>query len=136
MGKPELLSDPRFATMEARHANQDALDEIISTWTAPRRRYDIMTKLQKVGVIAAAVQTAEDRVEYDPQLQHRDLYTTIAHPEIGECQYERFPPRMSRTPATYTLRSPTVREHQEYVFRDLLRLSTRQMDDLREQSII
>ena len=136
MGKPELLSDPRFATMEARVANQDVLDEIISTWTAPRRRYDIMTRLQEVGVIAAVVQTAEDRVEYDPQLQHRDLYTTITHPEIGEFQYERFPPRMSRTPATYTLRSPMVREHQEYVFGELLGLSTPQMDDLREQKII
>ena len=43
---------------------------------------------------------------------------------------------MSRPPATYTLRSPMVREHQEYVFGELLGLSTPQMDDLREQQII
>ena len=136
MGKPELRTDPRFATMEARYENQDALDEIIGAWTAPRRRYDIQTRLQAVGVIAAAVQTAEDRVEYDPQLQARDLYTTITHPEIGEFQYERFPPRMSRTPPTYTLRSPMVKEHEEYVFGEILGLSSPQMDDLRAQKII
>ncbi|MEX2446363.1 MAG: CoA transferase, partial [Dehalococcoidia bacterium] len=116
MGKPELLTDPRFATMEARVANQDALDDIISTWTAPRRRYPIMTELQGRGVIAAAVQTAEDRVEHDPQLDHRGMYPMIQHPEIGEFQYERFPVNMSRTPPTNTLRSPMVREHEEYVY--------------------
>ena len=136
MGKPELISDARFVTMADRVQHQDALDTIISTWTAPRRRYEIMTRLQKVGVIATVVQTAEDRVEYDAQLQHRELYTTITHPEIGEFQYERFPPRMSRTPATYTLRSPMVKEHEEYVFGELLGLSTPQMDGLRDQKII
>ena len=74
MHKPELLFDPRFATMQARVENQDALDDIISTWTAPRRRYEIMDALQHVGIIATAVQGAEDRVEYDPQLRAREMY--------------------------------------------------------------
>ena len=56
MGKPELLSDARFVTNEARVANQDVLDDIISTWTAPRRRYEIQSVLQAAGVIAVAVQ--------------------------------------------------------------------------------
>ena len=136
IGKPELLSDPRFATNEARVANQDTLDEIISTWTAPRRRYEIQSVLQQAGVIAVAVQGAEDRVEYDAQLRHREMYPVIAAPEIGEVGIERFVPRLSRTPAVAARRAPQLREHTEYVYGDLLGLSSSQMSDLERDGVI
>ena len=136
MKKPELLTDPRFATNEARVKNQDVLDEIISTWTAPRRRYEIQSVLQSVGVIAVAVQGAEDRVDYDPQLRHREIYPVIQHPEIGEFEIEAFPPKMSRTPPNNHLRSPLIREHTDYVFGDLLGMSEAEIADYRAQGII
>ena len=74
MGQPELCADPRFATNEARVANQDALDAIVGRWMRPRRRYDVMQRCQEAGIIAAVVQSAEDRVEHDPQLKHRDMH--------------------------------------------------------------
>lgn len=136
IGKPELLADPRFVTNEARVANQDVLDEIISTWTAPRRRYEIQSVLQAAGVIAVAVQGAEDRVEYDEQLRHREMYPVIAAPEIGEVEIERFTPRLSRTPAAAAIRAPQLREHTEYVYGDLLGLSSSQMQDLEREGVI
>jgi benzylsuccinate CoA-transferase BbsF subunit len=136
MGKPELLADPRFVTMADRVANQDVLDEIIATWTAPRRRFDIMDRLQRVGVIATVVETAEDRVEYDPQLRHRNLYPLIQHPEVGEFAYEALPPKFSRTPPDNSLRGPAVHEHDDYVFGDILGLSEREMSDLRAEGVI
>ncbi len=75
---------------------------------APRRRYDIMRKCQAAGIIAAVVQSAEDRVEYDPQLQHREMHPIIEHPEIGEFAYEGYPVKMSRTPAFVHGRAPTL----------------------------
>ena len=80
MGQPGLALDPKFATNEARVANQDELDAIIGRWTRARRRYDIMRKCQAAGIISAVVQSAEDRVEYDPQLQHREMHPIINHP--------------------------------------------------------
>lgn len=136
MGTPELLSDPKFATMQARVANQDELDAVISTWTAPRRRYEIMDALQAVGVIAAPIQGAEDRVEYDPQLRAREMYPVTSHPEIGEFEIERFPPRLSRTPAFNGGRAPMLREHEEYVYGDLLGLGSAQIEEYRAQGVI
>ena len=43
------------------------------------------------------VQSAEDRVEYDSQLQHREMHPIISHPELGECPNEGYPVKMSRT---------------------------------------
>jgi crotonobetainyl-CoA:carnitine CoA-transferase CaiB-like acyl-CoA transferase len=136
MQQPELLLDSRFATMEGRFANQDALDAVIGIWTRPRRRYDIMRMCQRVGVIAAVVQSAEDRVEYDPQLQHREVYQVTEHPEVGAFQYESYPVKMSRTPIFLKGRAPLMREHNRYVYGELLGLSEERIAMLEAEQVI
>jgi len=136
MGQPELCLDPRFATNEARVSHQDELDAIIGRWTRPRRRYDVMHQCQAAGIIAAAVQGAEDRVEYDPQLKHRGMHPVIEHPEIGEFEYEGYPVKLSRTPAFVHGRGPTLREHNRYVYGELLGLSDEEMRALEAEKVI
>lgn len=136
MDQPQLALDPKFSTNEARVKNQDELDAIISRWTRARRRYDIMHKCQAAGIIAAAVQSAEDRVEYDPQLQHREIFPIVHHPELGEVPYEGYPPKLSRTPAFVHGRGPTLAEHNDYVYGDLLGMSATDIAGLRERGII
>ena len=43
---------------------------------------------RRPGSSPSVVQSAEDRVEHDPQLKHRDMHPVIDHPEIGEFEYE------------------------------------------------
>jgi crotonobetainyl-CoA:carnitine CoA-transferase CaiB-like acyl-CoA transferase len=136
MGQPGLALDPKFATNEARVENQDELDAIVGRWTRPRRRYDIMRRCQARGIVAAVVQSAEDRVEYDPQLQHREMHPVIRHPELGEFAYEGYPVKMSRTPAFVHGRAPTLAEHNDYVYGELLGLSAAELASLRERGVI
>ena len=135
MNKPELIYDPRFATIQARIEHQDELDDVISGWTAPRRRYEIMEMLQHAGIIGAAVQETEDRVEYDPQLRARGIYPVISHPEVGDFQHEAFPPRVNGS-LNESGRGPMLAEHTEYVFGELLGLNTSQIDTLRHDGVI
>jgi benzylsuccinate CoA-transferase BbsF subunit len=137
MEQPGLVLDTKFATNEARVTNQAELDQIISNWTRPRRRYDIMRKCQAAGIVAAVVQNAEDRVEYDPQLQHREVFPVIENPEVGGAfSYERYPVRLSRTPATVHSRAPVLAEHNQYVFGELLQMSEAEINSLRERGVI
>jgi len=137
MGRADLALDPKFATNEARVAHQDELDAIVGAWTRARRRYDIMRQCQAAGVIAAVVQSAEDRIEYDPQLQHREVFPVIENPEVGGAfQYEGYPVRMSRTPANPSSRAPTLAEHNQYVFGELLGMSAQEIGSLRERGVI
>ncbi|MFT6581734.1 MAG: crotonobetainyl-CoA:carnitine CoA-transferase CaiB-like acyl-CoA transferase [Alphaproteobacteria bacterium] len=136
MEQPALALDPKFANNETRVTNQDELDTIIGRWTRPRRRYNIMRQCQAVGVIAAPVQSAEDRVEYDPQLQHRQMHPIIDHPELGAVPYEGYPVKMSRTPAFVHGRAPTYGEHNNYVYGELLGMSDDEIHSLHERGII
>jgi crotonobetainyl-CoA:carnitine CoA-transferase CaiB-like acyl-CoA transferase len=86
VGRPEFVSDPRFATVQARQANHDALDEIIGAWMAKLDKYEAMHRLQGVGVPAGAVLDGRD-LHFDPQLQARGLLETVHYPaerEMGE----------------------------------------------------
>ena len=136
MHQPGLARAPKFTTNEARVAHQDELDAIIGRWTRARRRYDIMRQCQAAGIIAAVVQSAEDRVEYDPQLQHREMFPIIEHPDLGECPYEGYPPKLSRTPAFVHGRAPTLAEHNQYVYGELLGMSETEIVGLRERGVI
>jgi benzylsuccinate CoA-transferase BbsF subunit len=102
----------------------------------PRRRYDVMRRCQEVGIIAAVVQSAEDRVEHDPQLKHRDMHPVVHHPEIGEFEYEGYPVKLSRTPAFVHGRGPLLREHNRYVYGELLGLSDEEMKSLEDEKVI
>lgn len=136
MGQPGLALDPKFATNEARVKHQDELDAIIGRWTRARRRYDIMQKCQAAGIVAAVVQSAEDRVEYDPQLHHREIFPIINHPELGDFPYEGYPVKMSRTPAFVHGRAPTLAEHNQYVYGELLGMDAAEIVGLRERGVI
>ena len=95
-----------------------------------------MRQCQAAGIIAAVVQSAEDRVEYDPQLQHREMFPIIDHADLGECPYEGYPPKLSRTPAFVHGRAPTLAEHNQYVYGELLGMSETERAGLRERGVI
>ena len=95
-----------------------------------------MRQCQAAGIISAVVQSAEDRVEYDSQLQHREMHPIINHPELGDCAYEGYPVKMSRTPAFVHGRAPMLGEHNSYVYGELLGMSAAEIAGLREREVI
>ena len=69
--------------MAARVANQDELDRLVGEWTRDQEAFALQERLQKAGVPAGVCQTAEDRVERDPQLRHLKWLIPLPHAEIG-----------------------------------------------------
>ncbi|MBI5947099.1 MAG: CoA transferase [Chloroflexi bacterium] len=102
MGQPGLAGDPRFASHQARIANQDALDAVIEAWTASQDRYEVMAACQAAGVAAGAVQDAADLATSDPQLAARRFFTTAESNQWGAYGLDAFPARFDgRRPAPY-----------------------------------
>lgn len=111
--------DPRFASHADRKQNEDALDAVISSWTASRDKWQLAERLQSAGVAAAPVEHLADMVDRDPQL--RDHYQYVrqpARPDV-DIPIDREPARW--VGADHRIgRSPGVGEHNEHVICELL----------------
>src|SRR5207248_6037616 len=101
----------RFATVTGRLAHQEELDEHIEAWTVMLGKYEVTERCQAAGVRALPVQSAEDRVEHDPQLRHREMYLAMEHPALGPHKVQNAPFKLSETPAFNSVPSPLIGQH-------------------------
>ena len=72
MERPDLKTDPRYATNAARMTNNQALQQIVIDWIKERPRDDVLAILDKFEVVAAAVNDASD-IAADPHFLERTL---------------------------------------------------------------
>ena len=105
-----------------------------------QERYDLMNRLQARAIPAGVVQRAADRFDRDPQLKARNYFVDLPHREIGTWPIEGFPAKLSASPAYVgglTGRAaPKLGEDNEFVYRDILGLSTEELAALAEEDVI
>ena len=130
MERQELVEDQRFEDMNGLRANHDDVDQIIGVWTADKDPIALFHMLQKEGVVAGPVMH-EPHVYADPHLKERGFFVPINHPEIGTHLYPSTTFQMSRTP--FLVRKPPVRlgEDNDYIYRDVLKLTEEEYDHLK-----
>ncbi len=115
-------TDPRFATSVLRYANQDELDIEISAWTATQNDYDLFHRLQNAGVAAGVVQNEADALAC-PQLNARGFFEELTHPECGTHRYPGLIFKMENTPNHLRRHPCMLGEDNEYVYKELLKVS-------------
>lgn len=135
MGQPDLIEDKRFSSNDRRYENQDELDEIISEWTRDKDNYMVMERLQKAGVAAAPTMSSK-RLFEDPHVRDRGVFLQVQHPVIGQDWVIAPPWRLSETPARIHRHAPLLGEHNEYVFGELLGMSTEEIKRLEEEKVL
>jgi len=127
IGQPDLAADSRFATFDARKRNEDEIDRILGAWTADKVAEAVELRLQSWGVAAGVVETAKDLLETDPQLAARGHYRTTRHAEAGERTNDGPPFILSAAPIELRA-APILGEHNEYVFKGLLKMTEEQIN--------
>jgi crotonobetainyl-CoA:carnitine CoA-transferase CaiB-like acyl-CoA transferase len=135
MDRPELMEDVRFARMEDRYENQEALDRIIAEWTKDKDGYDLAVRLQKAGVPAAPTLNSKGLFR-DSHLHDRGVYLRVRHPVIGDNWVIAPPWRLSETPAGVHRHGPLLGEHNQSVFGELLGMTAEEIKRLEEGKII
>jgi crotonobetainyl-CoA:carnitine CoA-transferase CaiB-like acyl-CoA transferase len=118
-GDAELAGE-RFATLERRLEHQDELDDRIEAWTRTLDKYEVMTRLQGDGVPCGAVQSSADRVERDPQLRERGVFSYLEHPALGNRRFQQVPVQMSETPPLIRRPAPLIGSSNEAVLQRML----------------
>ncbi len=135
MGRPELADDPRYATHSARGESMEELDGLIARWSSTVAAEELLERLHASGVPAGRVFTARDMLA-DPHFAAREAIVRLTHPDLGEFAMHNVVPKLSRTPGAVRHVGPTLGEHTEEIYRDLLGLGEDTMSSLREAGVI
>jgi len=129
VGHPEWLQDPRFADALNRYRHHDDLDALISEWTRQRDPYEVFHTLQQAGVPAGPVMDQRD-VFNDPHVAARNLLQEAYQEDVGTYRYCRAPWLMSETPPSVRRGPVRLGQDNEYVYRELLKVSDQEWEEL------
>ena len=134
MGKPELATDPKFNTSDARRTNQTELSALIEAWTATQPKEAIYHALQGLRTVAGYVATVEDLMKSE-QFIARGYFQRLDHPEVGEAAYPGAAMSIEGTPWRHA-RAPLLGEHNAEVYGDRLGHSPGDLAQLRGSGAI
>jgi formyl-CoA transferase len=118
MGRPDLKTDPKFATHAARGVNQTELDEIIAAWTSTRRLPDLLEALVAGGVPSGRLYRAPDMLE-DPQFAARESIVEVEHPVFGAIKMQNVFPKLSDNPGRVRWPGPALGAHTDEVLAEI-----------------
>jgi crotonobetainyl-CoA:carnitine CoA-transferase CaiB-like acyl-CoA transferase len=131
MGRPELATDPNWATLAARKADEDALEALVGAWTVERPAEEITALLQAAGVAAATVASNRDLAD-DPHLNARGFFVELPHPEVGIRKHAGVPWRMSASDCRVRTPAPCLGADTDEVLRDVCGCSPAEIAALRD----
>ena len=128
--------DSRFATVQGRLQHHDDLDRLLSQWFASCDADAMAERLQQVGICAHVSWNMED-IANDAHLRARQALTEVSAPDIPPRLAVGAPARFSRTDDVGIRRlTPALGQDEDYVFGELLGLSSAQRADLEAREVI
>ncbi|MBP0495416.1 CaiB/BaiF CoA transferase family protein [Pararoseomonas indoligenes] len=107
MGRPEMKTDPRFATNTARLTNVEALEAEITAWLSTRSAAEAWATLDAAGVTAAPILDAAG-LAADPHVLSRGVFRAVEDAELGQVTVPDVVPRFSATPGAVRRPAPAV----------------------------
>ena len=132
----EYSRDQRFASAAARLANRAALESMLIEWLASADADSTAHRLQLAGVAAHVSWTARDIAD-DPHLRQRGSVVEVTASDGQTRAAVGAPARFSRSDGLGLRRStPGLGQDEDYVFGELLGLSSAQRRDLESQEVI
>ncbi|HZX25475.1 MAG TPA: CaiB/BaiF CoA-transferase family protein [Telluria sp.] len=134
-GRPELATDPRFATNPQRVQNRDVLVPILAEMVKSKSKADWIAQLEAVGVPCGPINNL-DEVFDNPQVQARRMAIEMPHPAAGTVKLVRSPMRLSETPADAQRPPPLLGQHTDEVLQEVLGQSGADIAKLRERGVI
>jgi crotonobetainyl-CoA:carnitine CoA-transferase CaiB-like acyl-CoA transferase len=117
IGRPELLTDPRYATPTARSQNFDESNRLVAEAMKTRSTADWIAALEKADIPVQRMNSLTDIVE-DPHLAAIGYFRTVQHPSEGSIRSMAVPSEWSESAPEYRRHAPRLGEHTREVLRE------------------
>jgi crotonobetainyl-CoA:carnitine CoA-transferase CaiB-like acyl-CoA transferase len=134
-GHREWAGDARFINREARVMNRKELDAAVESWTTKFTPHQIMIMLQRDGIAAGVVQSAEDLYR-DPHLRERGCAREVFHRGLGWVTRAGPSVRLTQDGHQPSGAAHSAGDDNEAVFGELLGLSREAIRDLTERKVL
>lgn len=119
LDRPDLMTDPQFATRKVRWMNKEKLRTIIAEVFASKPLEIWIDKMKKAGVPAGYLRTVEQGFDA-PESRDRHRVCKIRHPTAGWVPNIEPPIAMEVTPVAEPVAAPLLGQHTQEVLRTLL----------------
>jgi crotonobetainyl-CoA:carnitine CoA-transferase CaiB-like acyl-CoA transferase len=117
LGRPELASDPRYATNRERVRHRDVLNPLIAAILGGRDLAEWIADLERAGVPCGPINTLPMVFE-DPQVKHRGMLLELPHAVATSVPSVASPMRFQEAPLRYDRPPPTLGEHSAEIRRE------------------
>jgi len=118
-----------------RTQNYEALEPILTEAMKTRTTQEWVEELEQAGIPCGPVNTIE-QVAGDPQVAARDMIIDVRHPEAGDFRVVNTPFKFSRTPYKVEQASPDLGQHTQDVLSQLLGMTHREIEKLKDAGAI
>ena len=138
IGRPELLSDPRFSKRGPRMENAAALNAVVLDWTRGLTADEVVRELlEQRGVPAARVRKPQE-VLHDPSLHASGALMKLIHPRLGDVDAVGMgmPIQFSAAQAQFDQPALELGASNGQVFGELLKLAPEEIEALRAGGVI
>ena len=133
-GRPELITDPEWATPEARLPKLDKCFGIIEQWTMTLDKLEVMRRLNEHDVPCGPILDMREIAE-ERGLRETGTVVEVDHPKRGKFLTVGNPIKLSDSP-TEVKRSPLLGEHTGEILRTLLGLDDDEIEDAQKEGAI
>ncbi len=133
IGRPDMISDPKFKTNSDRLRNRDEADEIVGGWFKDRNRSEALEFMRKAGVTAGPVYDIKDVLE-DEHFIEREIVVEVDDPDLGWIPTQNVVPKFTSTPGAIRSAAPKLSEHTDTILGEL-GLSEAEISELKAQGV-
>ncbi|WP_027443638.1 CaiB/BaiF CoA transferase family protein [Erythrobacter cryptus] len=136
MGRPELASDPRYATHIARGEHQQELDDLINAWTSTLTVEEVDALMIAHSIPAGRVYRAPEMIA-DPHFQARQAIIEVETQTRGRLKMQNAFPKLSKTPSSVRRPAPAVPgQDNAEIFGERLGLDAAELERLAAAGVI
>lgn len=134
VGRPDVAEAEWFSSGSERAKHADLIDVCVSEWVGARPLDDVVAGFEAADAAIAIVYEIDDLMA-DPQVQARDMITTVDDDELGALRMQNVLFRMSDTPGSIRHTGRALGADTDEIL-GALGVSAERLESLREQRII
>ena len=133
-GRPELITDPEWATPEKRLPKLDKCFEIIEQWTMTLDKLEVMRRLNEFDVPCGPILDMGE-IAAEQALRETGTVVEVDHPKRGKFLTVGNPIKLSDSP-TEVKRSPLLGEHTDEILKSIVGWSEAEIENARKEGAI